>query len=167
MPLGAFGCFCYKVNECPYFEGVIYLSIILNTIVLTLQWAGQSDSNGFILDYVNYAFTCIFIVEAIIKVMAMGFIYFSDLWNIFDFVILAISIFTICLDLLTTLQLGSSTTVVRAFRIAKILRLIRKSKNLRHIFKTFIVSIKPVSNIGSLLLLILYMYAVVGVMLFG
>ena len=103
MPLGGFGCFCYKVNEYPYFEDLIYLSIILNTIVLTLQWAGQSDSNELTIDYVNYVFTCIFIVEAVIKITAMGYIYFSDLWNIFDFIILAMSIFTICLDFLTTL----------------------------------------------------------------
>jgi hypothetical protein len=57
--------------------------------------------------------------------------------------------------------------VIRSFRISKILRLIKQSKSLRHIFKTFIYSLRPLTNIGQLLILILYMYTIAGVLLFG
>ena len=57
--------------------------------------------------------------------------------------------------------------VVRMFRISKILRLIKKTKSLRYIFKTFIHCLRPLANIGSLLLLLLYMYSIAGVILFG
>lgn len=112
-------------------------------------------------------FTGIFCLEAFIKIIAMRVLYFSDMWNIFDLLIVLISALTIALDYISPISLGQSTTVVRAFRISKILRLIKRSKSLRHIFKTFIVSLKPLANIGSLLLLILYMYAIAGVQLFG
>lgn len=122
---------------------------------------------AFVLDCINYVFTVIFICEAIVKIIAMGTLYFSDMWNIFDFFVVIVSISTILLDRMSTIPLGQSTTVIRAFRISKILRLIKRSKSLRHIFKTFIVSLKPLANIGSLLLLILFMYAIAGVILFG
>ena len=114
-----------------------------------------------------YVFTCIFLFEAVIKIKAMGILYFRDMWNIFDFIILVLSIITVCLEFYANVMIGASTTVIYLFRLAKILRVISNSKNLHHIFKTFILSIKPVSNIGSLLLLILYMYSLAGVMLFG
>lgn len=139
----------------------------MNTLLLTLKWDGQSTSVRFALICVNYIFTGIFIIEAFIKIIAMGKLYFSDMWNLFDLFIVMLSSITIGLDYSSSISLGQSTTVVRAFRIAKILRLIKRSKSLRHIFKTFIVSLKPLANIGSLLLLILYMYAIAGVQLFG
>ena len=57
--------------------------------------------------------------------------------------------------------------VIRMFRISKILRLIKQTKSLRYIFKTFIHCLRPLTNIGSLLVLILYMYSVAGVIPFG
>lgn len=119
------------------------------------------------VDIMNYIFTGIFVMEMLIKQISMGALYFYEMWNIFDFLIVLVSIATISLDYLSSISLGSSTTVVRAFRISKILRLIKRSKSLKHIFNTFIVSLKPLANIGSLLLLILYMYAIAGVILFG
>jgi hypothetical protein len=157
------GKWCYKIHDHKYFDIFIYACIILNTMVLTLKWDGQKLSTTFFLDCINYFFTVIFIIEALIKIIAMGTLYFSDMWNLFDLFIVIISGVTISLDYLSSISLGQSTTVVRAFRISKILRLIKRSKSLRHIFKTFIVSLKPLANIGSLLLLILYMYAIAGV----
>lgn len=63
--------------------------------------------------------------------------------------------------------MGGAMTVIRSFRIAKILRLIKKTKSLRQIFRTFIQCLKPLTNIGSLFILILYMYTIAGVLLFG
>ena len=90
-----------------------------------------------------------------------------DYWNIFDLAITLLSCGTIVLDGIGSLPLGGSMSVIRSFRISKILRLIKKTKSLRHIFKTFIHCLKPLTNIGSLLLLILYMYTIAGVILFG
>jgi Ion transport protein len=112
-------------------------------------------------------YTAIFLVEAIIKIIATGSLYFQDTWNLFDFLITILSIVTILLDQFDVVSVGGSMLVVRAFRIAKILRLVRRTKSLRYIFKTFIHCLKPLANIGSLLLLILYMYTIVGVYLFG
>jgi len=120
-----------------------------------------------LFEKINVAFTAIFIFEAIIKITAIGWNYFADYWNIFDLIITVLSCMTIILDFYGTLQLGGAMMVIRSFRISKILRLIKKTKSLRHIFKTFIQCLKPLTNIGSLLLLVLYMYSIAGVILFG
>ena len=123
-----------------------------------------------VVSYLNVGFTAIFCMEAVIKIIALRSMYFKDKWNLFDLSIVMASFLTISLDfsgVAKTVKVGASTSVIRSFRIAKVLRLIKRSKSLRHIFKTFIVSIKPLTNIGSLLLLILYIYAIAGVQLFG
>ena len=162
-----FGQLCQKICEMKYFEMFIYVCIIANSGVMMMKWTGQSKQSVLIVNNVNIAFSLIFLVETIIKITAHGVLYFGDLWNIFDFGITVISMITILLDQFSVIQIGGSMMVVRMFRISKILRLIKKTKSLRYIFKTFIHCLRPLANTGSLLLLILYMYSVAGVILFG
>ncbi len=134
---------------------------------MMMKWPAQSDFSLEIVQDLNIFFSGLFLVEAGIKITANGFLYFNDLWNVFDFLITIASCLTITLDQTEIIQIGGSTMVIRMFRISKILRLIKQTKSLRYIFKTFIHCLKPLANIGSLLLLILYMYSVAGVILFG
>jgi len=97
-----------------------------------------------VVSYLNVSFTAIFCIEAIIKIIALRCMYFKDKWNLFDLTIVMASFLTIGLDfsgIAKAVKVGSSTSVIRTFRIAKVLRLIKRSKSLRHIFKTFIVSL--------------------------
>jgi len=52
-------------------------------------------------------------------------------------------------------------------RVIKSLRLFRYASSFKHFFNTFVISIPPLMNIGSLLLLILYIYTIAGVLIFG
>lgn len=86
----------------------------------------------------NYVIVAIFIVEAVVKVVSMRGLYFRIYWNVFDFLIAIITVTTIILDLTNTVTLGSSTAVVRALRYVKVLALIKHSRGLSYIFKTFL-----------------------------
>jgi Ion transport protein len=162
-----FGKLCQKIYFHPRFETFIYASIIVNVLILCLKWEGISPLLMSFFEKINIGFTGIFIIEAIVKITSTGQYYFMDYWNIFDLTITILSCFTIILDGYGTIQVGGSMMVIRSFRIAKILRLIKQTRSLRHIFKTFIHCLKPLTNIGSLLVLILYMYTIAGVNLFG
>jgi len=162
-----FGKLCQRILFLPKFEPFIYASIIFNVLILCLKWEGISLQLLDVFEKVNILFTGIFVVEAVVKITGIGGQYFIDYWNIFDFFVTILSCITIVLDGLGTVQLGGSMMVIRSFRISKVLRLIKKTKSLRHIFKTFIQCLKPLTNIGSLLILILYMYTIAGVILFG
>lgn len=111
---------------------------------------------------INYIFSVIFILEAIIKIVALGFEYFKDSWNIFDFLIVIATIISTILELATNMN-GARATVVRAFRVARVFRIIKRAKVLKIIVDTFIVSLPSLLNVGGLLLIILFIYAVLGV----
>ena len=102
----------------------------------------------------NYLFTSIFVFEASVKILAYGKIYFHDGWNIFDFIVAIGTTISIFLSSFTSLNLGGATSIVRAFRVTRIIRLIKKAQSLRLIFITFIVTLPALINVGALLLLI-------------
>jgi len=109
----------------------------------------------------------IFTFEAIIKIFALDKNYFKDNWNIFDFIVVILSILSVIITSLSSLKVGAATTIVRSFRIARIFRLVKKAKSLRVVFNSFIYTLPALANVGGLLLLLLYLYSIIGVILFG
>ncbi len=69
------------------------------------------------------------------------------------------------LGLLTSV--GTATSILRSFRIARVLRLVKQAKSLRMMFTTFIRTIPALANIGGLLFLVLFLYSVLGMNLFN
>lgn len=102
-----------------------------------------------------------------IKFIAIDKAYFHDNWNIFDFVVVIGSILGLLFSAFSTVKLGGATTIIRAFRITRIFRIVKKAKTLRTVFNSFIYTIPALANVGGLLLLLLYLYSIVGVILFG
>lgn len=102
--------------------------ILLNTLVMALVWFDEPHELSQANEFLNYIFSAIFTLEAIIKLVAQKKMYFKDSWNIFDFTIV---IFTLAILLLKALsinvQFGSGATILRALRIGRILRLIKQA----------------------------------------
>jgi len=116
------------------------------------------------MEYVNYGFASIFTIEAILKLLGLGpRKYFDEKWNIFDFVVVVGTIGSILITLFTSITLGAATTFIRAFRISRIFRLIKRARRLKIIFETFIVTIPALTNVGGLLVLFLYIYSILGI----
>jgi voltage-gated sodium channel len=113
-------------------------------------------------DISNYIFTGINALEAGIKLLGLGKVYFKEGWNIFDFTIALLSLIS-----LTNFTLNGSTTIVRSFRILRILRLTKRALFLKLIFNTFILSLPAIANVGSLFLLFLYIYSIIGMQFFA
>lgn len=113
---------------------------------------------------INFIFTGVFALEAVIKISALGpRKYLKDSWNVFDFGILIGSIISIVLYYAAGVKIKSAVMIVRSFRILRVVRLIKRAKSLSLIFNTFIVSLPALLNIGGLLLLLLYIYSILGV----
>jgi hypothetical protein len=108
-------------------------------------------------------------LEAFIKIIGQGLkSYFEDGWNLFDFVIAVGSISSILISALSPLSLKGAVSLVRSIRVLRILRLLKRGgRNLYMIFNTFVITITSLSNIGALLMLIIYMYSVLGMILLG
>jgi Ion transport protein len=119
------------------------------------------------LESLNYIFTGIFTAEFFIKIIGYGYRYFRETWNIFDMVIVILTIIGIIIGQASDLDVGPQTTIIRSFRIARIFYLFKRNKALRSTFITFLLSLTGLVNIGSLILLIIFMYSVLAVYLFA
>ncbi len=140
----------------------------MNSIVLAINWYSQPVYVDDILDLVNYTFAVIFAIEAIIKIVALGPLsYLREAGNLFDLFIVVSSIVTSIVSITMNVDFGASTTFLRALRIARIFKYFKKSKQIKVIFETVIVTIPALTNIGGLLLLFLYIFSVLGVFLFA
>ena len=115
------------------------------------------SSVGTAVAILNYIFAAIFTLEAVIKIISYGKAYFKDNWNIFDFAVVIISIIGIIIDIspASNSSAGSKTTMLRAFKVVRIFRLINRAKVLRLIVDTFIITLPSFANVGGLLLLII------------
>ncbi|KAG7222210.1 hypothetical protein INR49_016624 [Caranx melampygus] len=77
----------------------MFTLILLNTICLAMQHHGQTPKFNDAMNILNMLFTGLFTVEMILKLIAFkprG--YFSDPWNVFDFLIVIGSIIDVILS---------------------------------------------------------------------
>jgi len=121
--------FCLRWTQSSRFRIFIFSCILLNNIAMALQYYGQTTEYGLVLEAFNFAFLIIFILEARIKIIGLGFRrYISDNWNKFDFVLVAagsiallyrisVSGSNFLLDASTAGGVGTGfTTILRVFR---------------------------------------------------
>ncbi len=120
-----------------------------------------------LFDVINYIFLVIFSLEAVLKISCMGTDYFSDSWNFFDFFIVCLTCTTLILQYGNIMNIGSGTSILRVFRLGRVFRLINRAKSLRMIFNTFLITLPSLFNIGALLLLVIFIYTILGVELFA
>ena len=132
-----------------------------------MSWYNEPDALAPNLETINLVFNIIYTIEFIIKLIALGYTYFSDGWNNFDLIIVFSAWLGMIINSIPGLDIGSLTTVIRSFRISRIFKIIKKYKNLRILFYTFIGAIPQLTNVGGLLFLLLFLYSVLGVFLFA
>jgi hypothetical protein len=137
-------------------------------LVLALKWYQQPQWVADLTELLNYIFTGIYALEAIIRIVGYGPLkYFAESWNIFDFIIVTGSIISMVAFINSDSSLKGAITIARSFRILRIARLIKRARSLNLIFHTFVISLPGLANIGSLLLLLLYLYSIIGMQLLG
>lgn len=146
------------------FDHFILFVIIINTLILFIKWPNMSPMVQRSVDIINYVCTGVFIIEAILKITAFGRGYFKDLWNIFDFIIVVGSLVFISPNF--TRQ-KKTVTMLRAFRIARVFKLFKKLTHLKSIFTTIEYTLSAMINVGMLMLLIIYLFAIIGVYFFA
>uniref|UniRef100_A0A8D3E996 Voltage-dependent L-type calcium channel subunit alpha n=1 Tax=Scophthalmus maximus TaxID=52904 RepID=A0A8D3E996_SCOMX len=230
----------YIVTSC-YFEYLMFLLIMLNTLCLGMQHCNQSDHVTKLSDTLNMIFTVLFTVEMILKLMAFkarG--YFGDPWNVFDFIIVIGSVVDVILRNATQtrrvssdesqfylvavslhnphcfcppgfLHLGLishcltlpppfflspptpldvfivffsscascffrpqasenasvSITFFRLFRVMRLVKLLNRSEGIRNLLWTFIKSFQALPHVALLIVMLFFIYAVIGMQIFG
>ncbi|XP_075752676.1 voltage-dependent L-type calcium channel subunit alpha-1C isoform X7 [Pelodiscus sinensis] len=170
----------YVVNST-YFEYLMFVLILLNTICLAMQHYGQSCLFKEAMNILNMLFTGLFTVEMILKLIAFkpkG--YFSDPWNVFDFLIVIGSIIDVILSETNPAehtQCSSSMnaeensrisiTFFRLFRVMRLVKLLSRGEGIRTLLWTFIKSFQALPYVALLIVMLFFIYAVIGMQVFG
>ena len=147
----------------PMVNSLIFLCIIINTIMLSLDKYPDYDE-GFMefLALSNVVFTIVFTAEMILKIIAFGAKdYIRDKFNCFDALIVLFSIIDLFL-----INGTSSFSALRAFRLFRILKIFRVG-NLRVLFDSITMTIGAIVNYIVLLILFIYIYALLGMQFFA
>ncbi|XP_076796511.1 voltage-dependent L-type calcium channel subunit alpha-1C isoform X10 [Arvicanthis niloticus] len=159
----------YVVNST-YFEYLMFVLILLNTICLAMQHYGQSCLFKIAMNILNMLFTGLFTVEMILKLIAFkpkG--YFSDPWNVFDFLIVIGSIIDVILSETNSAEENSriSITFFRLFRVMRLVKLLSRGEGIRTLLWTFIKSFQALPYVALLIVMLFFIYAVIGMQVFG
>ncbi|XP_019734524.1 voltage-dependent R-type calcium channel subunit alpha-1E isoform X3 [Hippocampus comes] len=177
----------------PSFEYTVLVMIALNTVVLMMKYHSAPTAYDMVLKHLNTAFTVLFSLECILKIMAFGFVnYFRDTWNIFDFITVLGSITEIVVDLQVKpkhskyvirlfinpklLCAASSTfqsmntinmSFLKLFRTARLIKLLRQGYTIRILLWTFVQSFKALPYVCLLIAMLFFIYAIIGMQVFG
>uniref|UniRef100_A0AAQ5WZB1 Sodium channel protein n=1 Tax=Amphiprion ocellaris TaxID=80972 RepID=A0AAQ5WZB1_AMPOC len=147
-----------------FFDIFIMVLICLNMVTMMVETDEQSEEKETILYWVNLVFIVVFTTECSLKIIALRQHYFAVGWNIFDFVVVILSIVGLLLADIIEKYFVSPTLfrVIRLARIGRILRLIRGAKGIRTLLFALMMSLPALFNIGLLLFLIMFIFSIFG-----
>ena len=149
------------------FDTVILTLIASNILVMAMVHADMTEAWTNALFIANSVFAGVFLMEALLKLIAFGILgYFKDAWNRFDFFVVCLSVAGFVITIFTEVS-ASYLSLLRVARVARIFRLIPKAKGLKALFQTLLYSLPALGNVGSVLFLFFFIFAVLGMNLFG
>ncbi len=132
--------------------------ILFNAVILGLETsAAMMERAGPLLRALDTACLAIFVAELVARLYALGLRFFRSAWNVFDFVIVAISL----------VPAGEGTSVLRALRILRVLRVVSVVPSLRRVVDGLARALPGMGSVFLLILIIYYIAAVMATKLFG
>uniref|UniRef100_A0A8C9VFI7 Voltage-dependent T-type calcium channel subunit alpha n=1 Tax=Scleropages formosus TaxID=113540 RepID=A0A8C9VFI7_SCLFO len=162
----------HKMCTSHYLDLFITVVIGLNVITMAMEHYQQPKVLDEALKICNYIFTIIFVLESVFKLVAFGFRrFFKDRWNQLDLAIVLLSIMGITLEEIeVNASLPINPTIIRimrVLRIARVLKLLKMAVGMRALLDTVIQALPQVGNLGLLFMLLFFIFAALGVELFG
>uniref|UniRef100_A0A3Q4GRX9 Voltage-dependent L-type calcium channel subunit alpha n=1 Tax=Neolamprologus brichardi TaxID=32507 RepID=A0A3Q4GRX9_NEOBR len=196
--------YCLKLNnpirraalhivEWKPFDIFILLAIFANCVALGVSKPfPEDDSNSTnhdlmktFCEQVEYVFLIIFTVETFLKILAYGLVmhpssYIRNGWNLLDFVIVIVGLFSVVLETMTHKSSGEQATThhmpgkpggldvkaLRAFRVLRPLRLVSGVPSLQIVLNSIMKAMVPLLHIALLVLFVIIIYAIIGLELF-
>ena len=142
--------------ESSAFQAVVLSLIIINAVILGAE-TFPAFKGAPLLKIIDRIIVYAFVVEIGMRIIAWRGAYFRNGWNLFDFLIVAISI-------------GAATSglaALRAFRVLRVLRVITVIPRMRVVVSALLDSIPGIASVGVVLALIVYVFAVIAANLYG
>jgi len=142
-----------------YFDIFITTCIMINIAFMCTTHYQQPDWWTTIQETQNFIFLFVFIFEFCLKHFGIGFAqYWSNPFDAFDGAVVLMSIVFVFVP---------GGAIAGLFRIGRVFRLIKRAPQLRSLMTSMIMTIPAISNVFAVLLLLFFIFAVIGVELFG
>lgn len=149
------------IIKSSWFQNFILLIIIINCVIMGLETSNALMSHiGVLLNIADHICLGIFVLEITLKLIVYKRSFWHNRWDIFDFFIILISIISV-------LPAFSSFRIFRILRIVRNLKLIINTKPFQAIVAAIYKSLPGISWTTGLLIIIFYIYALIGTSLFG
>ncbi len=166
--------YCKSIRDNQWFDYFIMAVIVFAGVVVGFQTdKGIVATHGILLERMDGVILTIFVIEALIKIIAEGskpWRYFMSSWNIFDFSIVAFSLFEVVVQsgasFAAVLRLFRLARLMRIFRVMRVLRLVTAFQELQFLVETILKAVTSISYVGVLLFLLFYIYGTMGIFLF-
>ncbi|XP_011497163.1 PREDICTED: voltage-dependent T-type calcium channel subunit alpha-1G [Ceratosolen solmsi marchali] len=163
--------FVHNVVTSKYFDLAIAAVIGLNVVTMAMEFYMMPKALTYALKIFNYFFTAVFILESFMKLLALGLhLYLKDKWNQLDIGIVILSVVGIVLEEVESKIIPINPTIIRVMRvlrIARVLKLLKMAKGIRALLDTVMQALPQVGNLGLLFFLLFFIFAALGVELFG
>ncbi|KAH0627618.1 hypothetical protein JD844_003595 [Phrynosoma platyrhinos] len=146
----------------PFSDLTITLCIVMNTLFMAMDHYKMTKEFEDVLNIGNLIFTGIFTTEMVFKLIALDpYYYFQQGWNIFDSIIVTLSLMELSLS-----SMGN-VSVLRSFRLLRVFKLAKSWPTLNTLIKIIGNSVGALGNLTVVLAIIVFIFAVVGMQLFG
>lgn len=145
--------------EGRWFQNGVVALIIFNAVILGVDTLEAVKGSGLrsvfvLLDRaIIYAFT----IEVGLRLYAHRREYFNNGWNVFDFVIVLVSL----------IAASSGLAAIRAFRVLRVLRVVTVIPRMRVVVSGLLGAIPGIASVGVLVVIIIYVFAVIAANLYG
>jgi voltage-gated sodium channel len=151
-----------QIVASPRFQAAVVAVIGFNALILGLETYDAVDEEiGGLLRIANGVCLGLFVVELAIRIAAYGSRpqrFFADGWNVFDFVVIGAAFVP---------GLRENATVLRLVRLLRVVRIIGVLPDVRILLRGMVRSLPPIASMGALAVLLIYLYGMVGWLLFG
>ena len=161
MPITQLKDFLNRLNNNRIFQFIIISVIIFSALMIGVKTYDVDPDYLKIITFIDIAITYLFLFEIIVRFIAEGhsLAFFKKAWNVFDTLIVAVSLIPI--------DDSEAVLLARLVRIFRVLRLISIVPELRILISALIKALPPMGYVLLLMFIIFYIYAAAGSMLFG
>ncbi|MCY4277256.1 MAG: ion transporter [Gammaproteobacteria bacterium] len=158
MSLDSFTARLRAIVESSAFQNTVIAVILVNSATLGLETSPWFKTHyGSVLSLIDRAAIAFFVVELLVKLFVYRLSFFRSAWNIFDFVVVAV----------TLMPATDNMSILRMLRIVRAFRLISAVTGMRTVIEGLLRALPGMGSIAMLLCLLFYVAAVMATTLFG
>lgn len=147
-----------KIIQSPLFTNAVMGLILLNALTLGLETSAAVMARfGDHLHHLDRAIVALFTIEVALRLFARRLSFFKSGWNVFDFVIVGISL----------MPASGPFAILRTLRVLRLLRIVSVVPRMRRVIDAMLDAIPGMGAVAAVMLVLFYIFAVFTTQVFG